>query len=152
MSHASAVHGFWSSQFLAAPLTHAPLAQTSESVHASPSSHATLLTACWQPLLLSHESSVHTVLSAHVASLGKPAHALFSQRSFNVHDTPSSQTAVLALWVQLPSVLPSQASSVHGLLSAQSLGAPGLHVPLAQTSPIVQPLPSLQPPPSLACA
>jgi hypothetical protein len=63
-------------------------------------------------------------------------------RSPDEHGLPSSQGAVLLVCRQVP---PLQLSSVHGLVSLQSIGAPR-HVPPTHASPVVQASPSLQGP------
>jgi hypothetical protein len=59
-----------------------------------------------------------------------------------VHASPSSQAAVLLVWTHPVAGL--HESSVHGLLSLQTTGAPAWQVPPPQASPAVQALPSSQ--------
>jgi hypothetical protein len=94
-----------------------------------------------QPLLGLHKSSVQGLPSLHVkAAPGWQLPA--KQLSPLVHKSASSQGFLLALWLQ-PLWL-SQASSVHGLPSLQSVSLPPLHTPWLHTSWPVQTLPSLQ--------
>jgi hypothetical protein len=93
-----------------------------------------------QPLLGLQPSSVQGLPSLHANAapgLQPPA----EQVSPLVHRSASSQGFLLALWLQ-PLWL-SQASSVHGLPSPQSVGLPPLHTPWLHTSWPVQTLPSL---------
>jgi hypothetical protein len=94
-----------------------------------------------QPLLGLHKSSVQGLPSLHAkAAPGWQLPA--KQLSPLVHRSASSQGFLLALWLQ-PLWL-SQASSVHGLPSLQSVSLPPLHTPWLHTSWPVQTLPSLQ--------
>ena len=58
-SHASSVHGLPSLQTNAPPGRHVESPHASPIVHASPSLHAEVLGACWQPLAVSQLSVVH---------------------------------------------------------------------------------------------
>ena len=94
-----------------------------------------------QPLSLTQNSSVQGLLSLHL-SVGPPTQAPAARVSAVVQPSPSLQATVLAVLVQ-PLTL-SQASSVQGLPSPQSLVLPGTHLPSVQPSPTVQTLPSVQ--------
>ena len=81
----------------------------------------------------------------HAHELAPPVHTPPEHASPLVHGLPSSQLAVLLLWVQPSAVL--QASLVHPLLSVQTtatLMAVPLQAPAPQTSPLVHALLSLQ--------
>src|SRR6185503_19380629 len=69
-----------------------------------------------------------------------------SHVSVPLQNKPSGQGAVLLAWTHVPEGA-EQLSSVHGLLSAQSLGAPPSQLPAPHVSPRVQPFPSSQAPP-----
>jgi hypothetical protein len=82
---------------------------------------------------------VHPLLS--LQTTGAPAwHEPPPQMSPVVQALPSSHEFVLFVWVQPDA--PLHASSVHGLLSLQSIAGPPLQLPLLQTSPLVQAFPS----------
>jgi hypothetical protein len=70
--HESSVQPLLSSQFGAAPPTHAPSAHVSFVVHALPSLHDAVLFAFTQPVAGLHESSVQPLLSSQLIAL--PAH------------------------------------------------------------------------------
>ncbi len=117
------------------------LAQVSPRVVASPSSQATVLAACKQPLAGSQEWSLHTLPSSQ--SGGTPPTQLpAAQVSAVVQALPSSQGSELSLLVQPVTVL--QPSSVQPLPSSQSGGSPPKQSPSEQVSAVVQALPSSQ--------
>ena len=137
----SSVQGLPSLHTLAAPGTHAPLAQMSLTVQALLSLHARIFAANTQPLPLSQLSLVHGLLSLQVTA-GPATHAPALQMSPLVHALLSLQVLVLLAIVQPSAGL--QLSSVQGLPSLHTLAAPGTHAPLAQMSLTVQALLSLQ--------
>ena len=138
-SQLSLVHGFLSSHTVGAPDLHAPAAQMSPVVHASPSLQTAVLLAWAQPVLLAQLSVVQTFLSSQLVGAG-PLHAAPEQMSPVVHASPSSQAAVLFVCTQ--PLVASQLSSVQGFLSSQLMVAPP-HLVAAQMSPVVQALLSL---------
>lgn len=74
-------------------------------------------------------------------STGGPGwHKPFRQTSVVVQGLASSQPAVLLTWRQ--PLVELQLSLVHGLLSSQVRGVPGMQTPSAHASPIVQASPS----------
>jgi hypothetical protein len=88
-----------------------------------------------QPVAGSQLSDVQSFVSSQ--ETGAPAwHAPPPQRSPEVHALPSSHGP--ALLVKTQPWAASQPSVVHGLLSLQTTGGPGLHVPPPQVSPLVQ--------------
>ncbi len=109
-------------------------------MHALASSQGRVLAANAQPVVAWHESLVQKLLSLQVMAV--PAHAPPPHLSPAVHALPSSQGAVLAMFWHAP-LLVLQLSEVHGLLSLQSLAAPGVHAADLHTSPTVHGLPSL---------
>jgi hypothetical protein len=138
-SHVSLVQTLPSLQTSAAPGWHAPAPQTSPLVQALLSLHAIALALCVQPPLVPQTSVVHGLPSSQGATV-PPVQMPPTHLSFNVHELPSSHA--LALAVKTQPVVALQASSVHGLPSAQTRLLPGLHAPPAQVSPTVQTLPS----------
>ena len=94
-----------------------------------------------QPFLVSQLSVVQGLPSSQETSLPAPRQAPPAHTSPVVQVTPSSQPTALLTALQSPARL--QLSSVHGLLSLQTLVVP-THVPVPQLSPLVQALPSLQ--------
>jgi hypothetical protein len=82
---------------------------------------------------------VQGLLSSQMIAV--PAHAPPAQVSFAVHAFPSSQDDVLLVYTHPVAGL--HVSSVHGLLSLQTTGVPGLQTPPPQVSPKVQAFPSL---------
>jgi len=137
----SSVQGLLSLQSGAGPPTHVPPAHASDVVHALPSSQPAVLSALTQPVDGLHESSVHGLLSLQ-SGAGPPTQAPFAHTSPVVHALPSSQVAVLFALTQPVDGL--QESSVHGLLSLQSVAALPRQTPPLQTSTVVQALPSSQ--------
>ncbi len=136
---ASSVHKLASLQSIFLPPMHDLPAQLSALVHASPSSHGTVLGMCAQPLTASHESSVHKLLSSHATAAPgwqlPPWHTSLSvQALLSVH-------ALLLLAKTQPPFW-SQSSLVHRLPSSHFRPAPETHLPPAHTSPLVQALPS----------
>jgi hypothetical protein len=135
----SAVQTFPSSQLGGAPAVQAPPAHVSPTVHAFPSSQGFALFTWTHPVAGLHESSVQGLLSLQtVAAPGVQEPA--AHRSPAVQAFPSSQAAVLFVWMQPVSRL--QVSVVHGLLSLQFGPGPLLHVPPPHVSPTVQAFPS----------
>ena len=118
------------SQFGAGPPTHAPPAQVSDVVQASPSSQAAVLLAFTQPLAGSQESSVQTLPSSQLGS-APPTHAPAAQVSAVVQALPSSQAAVLLAFTQPVPV--SQESSVQTLPSSQLMSV-NTHIPSTHAS------------------
>ena len=70
-----------------------PPKHASVTVQMSPSSHAAELTPCWQPLVGTHESSVHTLLSSHSEASPAPWwQPLLASQESSVQAMPSSQS------------------------------------------------------------
>ena len=139
--HLSSLQTLESRQSLGVPGAQAPSLQASFSVQRLLSEQAAVLLLWVQPLSGSQASSVQGLPSAQ-PSLSPPAQAPSLQASFVVQPSPSSQGRVLLTVTQPLSA--SQLSAVQSLLSSQTLAAPGLHEPAAQTSSVLQTLPSLQ--------
>jgi len=142
-TQASSVHGFPSSQRGPVPGTHAPPEQVSPVVQAFPSSQLAVLFAySHSPVVGLHASSVQPLLS--LQTVGVPATQLPpEQTSPTVQALPSLQLAVLLTYSHSP-VVGLHASSVHALLSLQTVGDPATQLPPEQASPTVQALPSVQ--------
>jgi hypothetical protein len=145
----SSVQTLLSSHVNGDPALHAPAAQTSLEVQASPSSQGAMLLENTQPLPELQESSVQTLLSSHVS--GDPAvQTPAAQTSLVVQASPSSQAAVLLVFEHR---LAMQVSSVHALESLQSAltlqlgGTTHISKPESQTSPPVQLSVPMQTPP-----
>jgi hypothetical protein len=143
------VHTFPSSHIGGGPPTHAPAAQVSSVVQASPSLQALVLFTFLHPEAGSHESSVQPLPSSQFGGTpptqDPPEHASLVVQAF-----PSLHGLVLLVNTQTP---PWQESVVHPLLSLHWLlwlhsMQPGMgvptHVPPEHTSPLVQAWPSLQ--------
>src|SRR6266481_6749820 len=135
-----------------------PAAHMSFVVHGLPSSQKMmLLGVCTQPSVSSQVSSVQGLPSSQLggvpgthppvvgSQLSMPLHAFpssqltymprqtpFWHTSFTVHGLPSSHVTV-ALGVYTQPRAGSQLSSVHVLLSLQTSGVPGRHVPVVGT-------------------
>jgi hypothetical protein len=139
----SLVHGLPSLQTTGVPATHAPPLQKSLVEQALPSmQRSALFVKTHAPVVTLQLSVVHTLLSLHVT--GMPGWQVpLPHASPLVQALPSLHGAVLFVKVQAP-VAGLQPSVVHTLLSLHTVGAPGMHVPPPQTSPVVQALPSLQ--------
>ena len=140
-SHESLVHTLLSSHWTALPAWHLLPLHTSPLVQALPSLQVASLAKLTQPLLMSHESLVHTLLSSQLSAA--PAwHLVFLHASPTVQALPSVQGKVLAARIQpLPG---SQRSVVQRLLSSQLAAAPAWHWLALQMSPVVQALSSEQ--------
>jgi hypothetical protein len=118
----------------------APPLHASPEVQALPSSHTLVLAAWTQPVVGLQLSSVQTLPSSQ--AVGPPDwQAPPTQTSPVVQASPSLHAALLFAKPQTP-VCGSQLSSVHTLLSLQTVGVPGWHAPPPQTSPDVHALPS----------
>ena len=140
-SQLSFVQGLPSEHSSLAPGWHAPPAHASPTVHTLPSEHVAVVFACVHPLVGSHESAVHALLSSQFGA-APGTHWPLTHVSPTVHALLSLQLLPLTLNTQ-----PSSGSHVsieHGLPSSQGSFAPGTHAPLAQVSPVVQALPSEQ--------
>ncbi len=127
----------------AAPL-HVPPAQASGPVHALLSLHASVLSACAQPVVGLQVSVVHSTPSSQPSAL--PAvQAPAWQLSATVHTLPSaSQPVPLVTGAKTHApVEVLQLSDVQLLPSLQVIALPALHAPPVHTSPIVHALPSL---------
>ena len=135
---------FSSSQLTTLPPPHLPPAQPSLLVHRLSSVQVLAVGAKTQPVLASHPSFVHGLLSLH-ARFVPGAQPPETQVSPWLHTLPSSHVPAVTLCVQ--PLARSQPSAVHGLPSLQLMTLP-LHVPLLQVSLDVQALPSAQGPPS----
>ena len=149
MSHESSVQTLLSSQFGATPPTQTLPAQVSAVVQASPSLQLALLAAFTQPAVLSHESSVQTLLSSQFGAT-PPTQTLPAHVSAVVQALPSSQLTLLATLTQ-PFDL-SQESSVHTLPSSQPTAPTPTQAPALQESPVVQASPSSHAAPSFHAA
>jgi hypothetical protein len=124
----------------AGPPTHAPPEHASPVVHALPSLHETVLFVCTQPEPGSQLSSVHRLLSLQ-SGAGPPTQAPPEHASPVVQPFPSLHETVLFACTQPEPG--SQLSSVHRLLSLQSVAGPGAHAPPEHVSFVVQAFPSL---------
>jgi hypothetical protein len=120
---------------------HAPAAHVSFSVQGTPSLHVAVLFANMHPVLGAQVSVVHTFPSLHVSGV-PPTHTPAWQVSTVVHALPSSQDAVLFVCWHPPSAV--HVSVVHGFRSSQLVGAPPVHAPAWQASPVVHASPSSQ--------
>ena len=140
-SHASEVHGLPSLQMAAAPLTHAPAAQASPTVHALPSEQPIVLLTWAQPPAALQESVVHGLPSSQLmAAPGMqppPEHT-----SPLVHALLSEHASVLFVFTQ--PVAGEHASSVQRLPSLHVNSAPDWQLPPLHASPLVQALLSVQ--------
>lgn len=136
------VHAVLSSQLSAAPPWHVPPAQVSFVVQTSPSLQAPVVAVWWQPSAAMQVSMVHGRPSAQFCC-APDRHDPPWQPSPTVHALLSVQVAELAKCAQPKA--PSQASSVHGLPSAQFAAPPGTHAPPEHVSPTVHALPSVHP-------
>ncbi len=124
-----------------APPTHKPPWHKSLPVQALPSLQAPLVRVWTQPPSTVQPSPVHGRPSSHAAGL--PAVQLTPTHfSPSVHGLPSSQLAVLAVWMQ-PDLGP-QLSSVHAKPSSQLVVPLAVHLPSWHASPLVHASPSLQ--------
>lgn len=140
-SQLSVLQALLSSQVVATPGRQMPPLHASPWVHALLSLHSAIFAAKTQPILRSHLSSLHGLLSLHTTNLPatQPPSAHTSPA---VQASPSSQITELALFLQpLPA---SQLSVVHSLLSSQFRTPPGLQLPPPQASAAVHAFPSLQ--------
>jgi hypothetical protein len=139
--HVSVVHGLLSLQTSGEPGWQDPPAHTSPVVQAFPSEHDAVLFVKTHPVVELQVSVVQTLLSLQVT--GVPArHVPLRQASPVVHALPSEQLPVLLVNTQPVAGL--QLSVVQGLLSSQTTGVPGWHVPPLHMSPVVQAFPSEQ--------
>ena len=141
-SQASVVQGLVSSQVVIAPGKQAPAWQRSPwvqallSVQVSASSGVAV-----QPVAGRQVSVVQGFPSSQVGAVpGTQAPA--RQASPTVQALPSSHAAVVGAKTQ--PVIASQLSAVQGLVSSQTVAAPGRQAPSLQASPLVQMLPSSQ--------
>jgi hypothetical protein len=140
----SSVQGLPSSQFVAPVDTHAPAVQWSPLVQASLSLQALAFALVnTQPVAGAQVSFVQALLSLQTVAappvqVPAPLHLSLVVQAF-----PSSQAAVLFVWMQpLPA---EQVSVVHTLPSSQLVAAPPLQEPVAShLSLVVQASPSLQ--------
>ena len=123
----------------ALPGLHLPAAQTSPLVQALPSSHGAVVLLLTQPLVVTHESAVHGLLSLQF-TLPPPVHLPLTQASPLVQASLSLQAKPAFKWVQ--PVCGLQASTVHGWASSQFRVAPAPHLLFKHESPWVQALPS----------
>ena len=140
-SQVSTVQGLRSSQPGPGPPAQLPPAHLSAVVQASLSSHASVLFACWQPSVVSHESSVQTLESLH--EMVVPRHVPDAQWSAPVQALLSLHVFVSS-FVALQPRTTSQVSSVHALPSSHTVAGPGTHALFAHLSPVVHALSSSQ--------
>ena len=141
-SQPSLVHGLPSSQSTLLAPAQMPAAHLSPLVHKLASSQAIVLLAWTHPVLVSHLSSVQTLLSSHLTA--SPVQLPALQASFVVQAFASSHLPALGELEQTPAL---QLSSVQLFLSSQFLAAPtqapALHASLAvHKSPSSQITPS----------
>jgi len=111
-----------------------PLAQMSGHVHGEPSLHGLVLFVYKQPEAGTHESLVHTLPS--LQTTGSPTQMPPTHLSADVHALLSLHAAELGRCRHWPPRSWLQVSSVHGLLSLQSLGLP-VHFPARHASSTV---------------
>jgi len=142
----SSVHGLESEQLSPTP-AHTPSAHPSITVQALPSSQPMPLATCSQPVAGLQASCVQGFASLQ-SGLAPARQLPLLQTSPPVHALPSSQLTVFGACTHPLAAL--QLSSVHKLLSSQSIGAPPTHAPAVHVSPPVQALPSLQTVPVLS--
>jgi hypothetical protein len=135
----SVVHTLLSLQITGVPGLQTPPPHVSPLVQAFPSSQATVLFVKTHPVAGLHASSVQMLLSLQF-SVPVPGWQLPPpQVSPIVQAFPSSQAAVL--FVKTQPVAGLHESSVHTLLSSQTIAVP-LHTPPLHVSPLVHALPS----------
>ena len=128
-----------SSQLIGVP-PQTPPEHTSLAVHASPSSHITLLLVCVQPLAKSQASVVQTLPSSQFGG-APPTQDPLEHVSAVVQAFPSMHGLVLFTFLQPVAGL--QESSVQPLPSSQLGAGPPTHTPPEHTSPVVHAFPSL---------
>ncbi len=140
-SQPSSVQGLPSAHVAGEPPTHTPPAHTSPCVQKLPSSQGSVLATDAQPDPLAHASVVHGLPSSQPN--GSPGtQLLLTQTSFVVHALPSEQVAEFASDTQPEPT--TQLSSVQGLPSLQTVGAPPTHAPSEHVSPCVHAFASSQ--------
>jgi hypothetical protein len=100
------------------------------------------LKVCEHPVVGEQAAVVHGFWSSGQTT-GVETQAPAAQWSA-VHSDPSEQALAL-LGVKTQPAVGLQLSSVQGLLSLHTLAMPGVHTPVAHTSPTVHRLPSSQP-------
>jgi hypothetical protein len=116
--HWSSVHTSPSLQTTGAPPWHIPAEQVSPEVQLTPSSQASELAACAQPLAASQLSSVQPLRSSQSwADVSVPTQSPAPQVSLVVQALPSSQEAEFGVLLQ---ALAAQLSSVQPLSSSQA--------------------------------
>src|SRR5262245_23151298 len=93
------------------------------------------------PIPGSQRSRVHSLLSSQLRE-SLPVHCPLTHMSCVVQALRSLQGTSRS--VNLQPIAGSQKSAVHGLSSPHTIGDPGEHAPLVQTSFLVQALPSSQ--------
>jgi hypothetical protein len=125
----SSVQGLESSQLGGVVPRHEPAEHVSIVVQALASSQEAALLECVHPEAGLQESSVQTLPSSQ-SGAKPPTQAPPAQVSLVVQALASSQEAALSACSQLPATQPS---SVHGLLSSQSIVA--LHSGMAASTP-----------------
>ena len=139
MSQLSAVQALPSSQLVGSPAWQLPFTQVSFAVHALPSEQPPVSGVVTQPLVVSHVTEVHVLLSLHATV--EPVHVPVAQLSPLVHALLSSQAPVYAVLVQPETA--SHRSTVHGLPSSHLSSAPPTHALAVQASASVHALLSL---------
>ena len=136
-SQLSVVHGLPSSQVLGAVGVHTPPLQVSPTVQLLLSLQGTVFGVCWQPAVLSHESSVQGLPSSHEGG-APPMQPPSPHLSMVVHTSPSLHGRLLfTCWQPVAAM---HESVVHGLPSSQSFCVPGSHWPALHASPVVHAL------------
>jgi hypothetical protein len=141
-SHVSVVQTSPSSQSNGAPPTQTAVASQESPVVQGFPSLQTVPTgrAVWvQPLAASHPSAVQTLPSSQLGG-APPRHAPPAHVSPTVQALPSLHGFALLTWTHPEAGL--HESSVQGLASLHTVGAPGWHAPPPQVSPVVQAFPS----------
>ncbi len=122
-SQPSAVQALLSLQSLLLPARHALAAQTSLTVHGLPSLQGRLLAVWTQPLVASHASSVHGLLSSH-AMFTPATHVPFVHESPLVQTEPSASQAPPSL---VATALQRPVAGAH-VLTAQAVSPAALQV------------------------
>jgi len=135
----SSVHAFPSLHTSGAPPTQRPPLHVSLVVQALPSSHASVLLPWMHPSAVSQVSVVQMFESLQLGA-APPMQVPPLHVSLVVHALPSLQGAVFAALTQPTTAL--QLSSVQGLVSLQSGGAPPTQPPALQVSAVVHAFPS----------
>jgi hypothetical protein len=143
--HESVVHALPSLQLGAVPGEQTPFWHVSFPLHTDESRHevpfATLV--YWQPVVVLHESVVHTFESLQIG--GVPSVQLPSRQiSGPLQKFPSEHEVPLATFAAWQPLVALHESVVHGLPSLQASGVPGVQAPAWHVSSPLHTVPSLQ--------